>query len=929
MSNEIFVRHYTTVNGEQVEDKRHFDSNGNVDWERAVPTTTSKAAMVSFRNTRKVDTNFGQTDVLSSLKAFGATPVKHKQPKLWSQYMPCDGITNASSTSIDTGIKAQSNMEIFVRVMAKTDSFYILQARETGTATIYGLSGSQTGNTITSFGLTSGITRTTGHIYTIKVTLDNGTITLYVKDETAGTEDTKTGTLTASYTFPSPTTMKLFGDASKITSGTTVYRAYIKVNGAMAWDMYPVVNVVDNNTVVAYNDMTHAASTMKSGSITGGELIQPISYAESDGTAYADTGVQGNLNTKAEITFKTSDATAYQAVFGARTSALTDDNIGVLVGPYEDATRVIVDFGNYENGRAADPNAVSTVLKYKAVSDKNGRYIYNAETGALIASNTNAVTASFTTTNSLRLFDMYGKSATAGLLKGNFYSAKIWDNSILVRDYLPVRIGTTVELLDLVSWQFATRTGTFTAGADIQIVPDVITVNTGDLKYGYPNNMLPPLTDWITGNNTGWKPFKVSDNHPTFPFTYYVSGTEAYTRIPIAVVEVEPSTTYTISTTLDVWIEGSEYGQLANVTNASLSLLIFGSNKSSPFTFTTTKNTHYLVLSFGAWGKPAPVVAQGTEDVVMQKGSSITKGIYTDGSHKLMVGGINLFDKTAVKSNCYLNSTGAEVYNTIWNVSDYMPVIGGETYYQRLRTPGNAPRTCWYDANKQFISAVEQKDGGKQTAPANAKYCKMCVIEQASPGTQDLGYAMFTKGSTAPTEYEPYITPLSRDIPMLLSADSFINTQADSNNKTETWAVKVLTGSNNEQWSYDSSGKFFYIALPDGRKPTSQPWTFFSNRYTIDSYNWVTYAEAVGELIAIGHTQTRLAVKALSFNGDIDAFKADLAANNLIILYPLATPEVTTVTIAPVELTEKVTHTVTAEAELPVTEQATYLGLGV
>ena len=873
--------------------KRILDGGTKI-WERAVPVTTAKSNPVSFTNTRK--TPF---DALPHLKAFGATPVKHKAPALWGQYVPCDGITNASSTSIDTGVKAQDNIEMLVRFKAVTDSFYILQARETGSAKIYGLSGSQTGNTITSFGLTSAIKRTAGHICTVKMTMVNRAVTLYVKDETTGEEDTKTGTASASdYPFPSPTTIKLFGDASKIASGVTVYRAYIKVDGEMKWDMYPAVNVDNSNAPVAYDDVAHNASTVVSGSITGSSLIQPISYAESDGTAWADMGVKGTLNTKAEVTFKTSDATAYQVVFGARTSASTNDNVGVLVGPYESIMRVIADFGNYENGRAFDQNVVSTALKYKAVLDKNGRYIYNADTGALIASNTNAITASFTTADNLRLFDMVGKSATAGLLKGNIYSAKIWDNNALIRDYQPVRIGTTVELLDLVSWTFATRTGTFTAGADIpyaQLCPDIITVNTGDLKYG-------------------------------------------------------------------------QYGK-------------------------------------------------------------------------------NLFDKSAVKAGYYLDDTGAEVTSTVWNISDFMPVVGGETYYQRLRTEGQAPRTCWYDANKQFISAVAQVAGGTLTAPANAKYCKMCVIEQTSTtGTKDLDYAMFTKGSAAPTEYEPYkfglftdgshkltvrgknlifktlnanilssgtlsadssyqmhvaklkanttyaittgtdpsriyglfltepnvgdtaydeqrhiqstitvtptvdcyiafrssnnynaqiekgstitpyepyIPPTSRDIPMLLSADSFVDTQVDSNNKSEAWAVKVLDGvtAGLKFTSVRPLSTFYYSNVDQaGMTPSmSLICTHFENRNVVA--DGVCYAG--NNVITFHHPFSTLE--------DANAWLASEYAKGtpVLVLYPLATPAVSTHAIAKVELTEKAQYTVEGTAELSVTEQATYLGVGV
>ena len=46
------------------------------------------------------------------------------------------------------------------------------------------------------------------------------------------------------------------------------------------------------------------------------------------------------------------------------------------------------------------------------------------------------------------------------------YSWQIFDNGIIVRDYIPVRVGTTGELYDRVSRTFATRHGTFNYGND-------------------------------------------------------------------------------------------------------------------------------------------------------------------------------------------------------------------------------------------------------------------------------------------------------------------------------------------------------------------------------------------------------------------------------------------------------------------------------
>lgn len=189
------------------------------------------------------------------------------------EYEEVEYVENGFQAYLNTNLYANDNMELCVKCKAITGSFYLLQSRQSSSATIYGISGSQTNNTITSFGLTSGITRTSGHIYTIKVTLVNRAVTLYVKDETTNTEDTKTGTASAStYPFPSPSTIKLFGDASRIGSGVDVYEAYIKSNGSMAWHICGVKRKSDN-AIGVWEFVSKQFQPPSGGSFTGGNPV--------------------------------------------------------------------------------------------------------------------------------------------------------------------------------------------------------------------------------------------------------------------------------------------------------------------------------------------------------------------------------------------------------------------------------------------------------------------------------------------------------------------------------------------------------------------------------------------------------------------------------------------------------------------------------
>lgn len=101
-------------------------------------------------------------------------------------------------------------------------------------------------------------------------------------------------------------------------------------------------------------------------------------------------------------------------------------------------------------------------------------------------------------------------------------------------------------------------------------------------------------------------------------------------------------------------------------------------------------------------------------------------------------GGKNLFDKETVTHEKYLNSEGEEVDNMGggWNISDYMPVTG-KVSYKGLTSVGNAPRSAWYDANKELISTFKQATGENTlTVPNGAKYVRFSILHLGT--TQNL-----------------------------------------------------------------------------------------------------------------------------------------------------------------------------------------------
>ena len=122
----------------------------------------------------------------------------------------------------------------------------MFQARTAAGQPIIGITGSETGKTIVAglYGgasVTSAISRTSGHVYTVKFTAKSGHCTFYVKDETNGDEDTKTGT----YTFGSVNAIIcLFGNTAgaRVNANTSVYYAKMRKNGNLVMDYAPCVH---------------------------------------------------------------------------------------------------------------------------------------------------------------------------------------------------------------------------------------------------------------------------------------------------------------------------------------------------------------------------------------------------------------------------------------------------------------------------------------------------------------------------------------------------------------------------------------------------------------------------------------------------------------------------------------------------------------
>lgn len=271
---------------------------------------------------------------LNYVKAFGKT----EQTNLPSGYTQLKYVQNtATTTRINTGIMPQVGDEIEIRFItpySASTSNYLLQAREGANAGIFGISGSQTGKTIilswgTGNSITSSITRELNHVYVVKASVIDTTLTLYVKDVTAGTEDTVTDTITTPSDAETP--YFIWGNTSQyLAQITPVYYAKITNNGTVKLNYVAAKD--SNNSASFYDLVNNTFITNFDGTITGSEDLAtptpdtPINIVSNNGVIK----VRQNLIDLNAVT----DGYYYdsQGVYSALSNTRVTDYISVEAG---------------------------------------------------------------------------------------------------------------------------------------------------------------------------------------------------------------------------------------------------------------------------------------------------------------------------------------------------------------------------------------------------------------------------------------------------------------------------------------------------------------------------------------------------------------------------------------------------------------------
>ena len=238
----------------------------------------------------------------------------------------------------------------------------------------------------------------------------------------------------------------------------TVHAQTETLNWYMDGNVYTTTQCESGNDILLPTTPTKRGYTFK-----GWASYQPIEYLESTGTQYIDTGVVPNLSdTKVNVVFMVKTYPYDEFLFGAG-SGITGSRYWALLS----GSLIQVGYGSrYYN--IYNNLSLASIYKYD-ISTNNTEIIFkltSLDNGDVVVL-FNAPLESKDSISTISLFSTNSVQTTAKAFSGRIYSAQIYDNNILVRDFIPVLDPDGVPcMLDRVEGKFYYNAGTgqFIAG---------------------------------------------------------------------------------------------------------------------------------------------------------------------------------------------------------------------------------------------------------------------------------------------------------------------------------------------------------------------------------------------------------------------------------------------------------------------------------
>ena len=232
----------------------------------------------------------------------------------------------------------------------------------------------------------------------------------------------------------------------------TAYAQTETLNWYMDGQTYATTTCESGNDILLPTTPTKRGYTFK-----GWAEYIPIEYLESTGTQYIDTGYKPNDNTRMKITYIFTGT--YGNIFGTRNS-VNNAAFSIAYPPSQNA--LLLDYGSERDESVTKAPWSNTLIAVDF--NKNILYMDNLSTGITYTKTFTIQTFHANYNQILFGFNNLGIIAPALAI---IYSCKLYDNDVLVRDFIPVLDGNgTPCMYDKVTKQFFYNQGTgqFIAG---------------------------------------------------------------------------------------------------------------------------------------------------------------------------------------------------------------------------------------------------------------------------------------------------------------------------------------------------------------------------------------------------------------------------------------------------------------------------------
>ena len=255
------------------------------------------------------------------------------------------------------------------------------------------------------------------------------------------------------------------------------------------------------------------------------------------------------------------------------------------------------------------------------------------------------------------------------------------------------------------------------------------------------------------------------------------------------------------------------------------------------------------------------------------------------GDNTIQIIGENLFNKETITMGVrFDNQTPpTEFADADYFLTDYIPVEPSTSYTGNSVFTNIYNRIAFYDANKTWLSNDNGGGASTITTPSNCYYMRF------GKQKEQLNTFMLVKGTTIPSEYEPY---KSQSIPINLGDLELckIGTAQDYIHKINGgWVI------HREIFKYQYTGDETINSISNHRFQTRIPQTAGDGYYT--TIHFCNCLKPIRQEISSTTTDTNVIVVngtwsyiILDTTTTLETYKQFLQSNDVIVYYKLATP---------------------------------------